>query len=53
MTNHNKKKSDIAAMLDQLAELLLWQEPGAADRCFESIINEQQTMPLLQIKWFC
>ena len=48
MTNHNKKKSEITAMLDRLEELLLWQEPGAADRCFEAIINEQQTITLLQ-----
>ncbi len=49
MNNRNKnKEAELDAMLDLLAEILLWQEPGAADRCFESIINEQQTMPLLQ-----
>lgn len=43
MTNHNKKKSEISAMLDKLTEMLLWQPAGAAERCFETILNEQKS----------
>lgn len=42
MTNHNKKKSEIFAMLDKLAEMLLWQPAEAADRCFQTIESEQK-----------
>lgn len=42
-SNINKRtKAEIAELLDQLAQLLLWQEPGAAERCFETILNEQK-----------
>lgn len=42
-SNINKRtKAEITELLDQLAQLLLWQEPGAAGRCFEAIIKEQK-----------
>jgi len=41
MNNLNKREAEITAILDNLAEKLLWQEPGAASRCIEAIQNEK------------